>query len=105
MDSPKRPARKPLGPNDLGPLHALLMRGLPDYIDPNNILDVRKLAKAVGISYQALYKWFESGHVSAKRLNTIIYLSEHSVKIPLPNAGEQPWKPLTREDFWDFLSR
>ena len=103
---PKKRRGKPARAKDLGPLHKLLTRGLPDFIDENGVLDVRKLAIPVGISFQALYKWFENNQVSAKRLETILHLSANTKKVPAPASnGGVEWVPLVRDDFWEFLSR
>lgn len=103
---PKPKRDKTSRAKDLGPLHALLTRGLPDFLDKKGELDTRKLAKEIAISYQALYKWFENSRVSKKRLATILHLSENTKNKPTKEAnGGVKWEPLVRDDFWDFLSR
>lgn len=83
----------------LSELHKTLTRGLPDFVDEFGVLDTRKLAKKIGISFQAIYGWLNHNRISRKRVETVIYLSESTVKVPAD------WKPLTKEDLWDFLSK
>ena len=63
MDEAKT-SRRPRKAKDLGPLHDLLKRGLPGYVDDNDVLDVRAIAKEMGISYQAVYLLFQRGSSS-----------------------------------------
>lgn len=84
----------------LGGLHKLLTRGIPDLVDAAGVLDTRVLAKEVGVSYQAVYKWFERNQVPSKRIKTLIRLSKSTKKKPRTD-----WTPITRDDFWEFLSR
>jgi hypothetical protein len=84
-------------PRDLGKLHALLKRGLPDYV-MDNVLDVRGgLADQFGVSYQAMYLWFKRDKIPAKRVDTAIRLSADTVMEP------PGFKPLTRDDLWPFV--
>ncbi len=73
---------------DLGPLHALVARGLPDWIDSQGRLRTHDLAKYLGISYQALYKSFERKRIAPKRVKALILLSENK---------------LTYQDFLEFM--
>ena len=93
-----RPARKRARKaRDLGKLHALLIRGLPDWIDDDGLLRVYDLAKYLGISYQALYAQLSRARISPKRINAVIRLSEQSKK------GDLDFTPLTHSDFAEFL--
>lgn len=69
-------------------LYKVLMEGLPEFQSPRrkDVLDCYKLAETLGISYQAIYKWFERGAVPPKRVNTLIGLpgSKLTLKILLP---------------------
>lgn len=58
------------------PLYMLLYKGLPKFRSKKNAdrLDCRKLSKSLGISYQALYKWFARPAVPPKKLNALIAL-------------------------------
>ena len=95
IDQPKRKrARKA---RDLGQLHALLIRGLPDWVDEDGLLRVYDLAKYIGISYQAAYAFLARERVPPKRINALIYLSERS-----KNGGDD-FVPLTHSDFAEFL--
>lgn len=82
---------------DLGPLHALLVKGLPDYIDENGVLESRRLAEYLGISYQALYASYGRKRMSRKNINAIVKLSHDSVK------RAEDFEPLTHEKFWEFV--
>lgn len=89
---------------DLGPLHAMVARGLPDWIDEDGLLMSYDIAEYLGISYQALYKIFSKNRISAKRVAAIVKLSQESVK-PFqvnPETGE-PYEALTNDDFWEFM--
>jgi hypothetical protein len=76
---------------DLGPLHALLTRGLPSFVDVTGTLRTPDLAKYLGISYQALYKSFERNRIAPKRAKAIILLSK------------QGPSPLCYDDFVEFM--
>lgn len=78
---------KPRG-RDLGPLHALLLRGLPDFVDATGLLRTPEIAKYLGISQQALYQAFQRNRIAPKRAKGIILLSENR---------------LTYEDFVEFM--
>lgn len=101
---PKPKRRKPLLTKDLGKLHALLERGLPDFHDEGS-LDVRALSGKIGISYQAMYKWFEREQVGAKRIKRLVELSAATKNRPKPkiiDGKKSPWTPLQHDDFWEF---
>lgn len=100
-DKPTRKPRpkKPKARTEyLGKLHILLTKGLPDMVDEQGILDTRALAKYLGISYQALYKWFEREQIPPKRIGGILVLSKKQKK-------HEGFSPLVRDDFWEFMSR
>ena len=78
----------PKTPKDLGPLHALMLRGLPSWVDPNGFLRTYDLAKYLGISYQALYKIFDRNKIAPKRVKALVLLSEGA---------------LTLDDFAEFM--
>ena len=82
-------------------LYALLKMGLPDFVK-DGVLQVQTLAKTIGISYQAAYKWFERGTVSPQRITALCDLSESTKAKPF-GTKEKPWKPLSRNDFWPFM--
>lgn len=83
---------------DLGRLHALLIRGLPDWIDDDGILMLKEIAKHCGVSPQAAYKWLERESLLPKRIAALVKMSEESRK-PFPEG----YGPLTKADFWEFL--
>lgn len=97
LDSYPKPKRsKPPKTGDLGRLHALLKRGLPEYVH-DDVLDVRKLSSHVGVSYQAMYKWFEREQISSRRVGAIVHLSNKTKNRPLD------FEPLVHDDFWEFM--
>lgn len=95
--------------NNLGELHALMKRGLPEYIDKNGFLDARKLAIEMQITYQALYAIFRRGTIQRRRIETACFLSEKTKKKNRPavmtdkDGKEVPWRPLVLDDFWPFM--
>lgn len=100
----ERPARGPrantvVSSTDLGKLHKLLAKGLPDLVTEAGIFDVERLAKHFGISFQAVYKWFEREQIPAKRVMPVVLLSKNQ-----KNIGAK-FKPLVRDDFWEFMSK
>lgn len=82
---------------DLGPLHALLIRGLPDWVDETGLFLIYDLAKHLKMSAQGIYGWLDRGKVPPKRVFELVELSESS-----KNQGED-FKPLTHTDFAGFL--
>lgn len=84
-------------PRDLGKLHALLIKGLPDWVDDKGVLRVYDLAKYCGVSYQAAYKWMERNRISKKRVETFVNLSQTTKNKP------EGFVPLNREEFWEFV--
>ena len=91
---PKKRARKA---RNLGKLHALLIRGLPDWVDEEGVLRTYDLARYLAISYQALYKIYERDKLSGKRLKALVHLSEQTVNRP------EGFEPLTYEQLAEFL--
>lgn len=65
----KYPARRARKQKDLGPLHDLLTRGLPEYVDEGGMLDVKRLAIDLSVAYQSVYHIFTRGSISKKRIN------------------------------------
>lgn len=104
---PKPKRKKPAPPAELGKLHAILVEGLPDYLDENGGLNVRKVSAKIGISFQAMYKWFDREQISAKRIKAIVQLSENTQNRPKPklvNGKKVSWQPLQHDDFWEFMA-
>jgi hypothetical protein len=85
-------------------LEQVLYNGLPHYRMEYRgylILDSKRLARDMGISYQALYQWFVRNRVSAKRAKQLIAISEkYQRKFP-----REEFTPLTRDDFWEFYAK
>src|SRR5690606_6656469 len=96
---PKPKRKKAPRTEFLSELHKVLTRGLPDFVDEFGVLDTRRLARKIGISFQAIYGWLGNNRISKKRVETVIHLSESTANKP------DEWKPLTKEDLWDFLSK
>lgn len=72
--------------SDLGPLHDLLLRACP--ADRRGRRSIMILADKLGVSYQNVYKWIESGRIPPKRVMDIVTVSKGSV---------------TREELLDFV--
>lgn len=90
---PKQPRKA----KDLGKLNNLLIRGLPDWLDDDGILRTYDLAKYLGVSYQAAYKWFDRNRIPPKRIPALLKLSAES------KARPEDFQPLTADDFMGFL--
>ncbi len=88
-----------------GPLHDVLTRALPDFkskVKGEDICDLNKLAAALDMSKQGVYKWFKPGRknqIPPNQVDRIVEMS-HQQK-----TGGSGFRPITREDFWDFLPR
>lgn len=105
IEEPK--TRKPKKAKELGPLHDLLMRGLPDYMN-GEMFDTHKLARTMKVTRAAIYKWFEKNQVPSKRAAEFIRLSEATKNKPKTmqvGGREVKWTPLNREDFWEFITQ
>lgn len=96
-------------PNDLGKLHALLTRALPEFVE-DGVLDVRRLATQIGdgISYQAVYAWFERERLHYRRAQELCQMSRATEPRfrPAPkfvDGNLVEWQPATMEDFIEFL--
>lgn len=71
----------PKTPRDLGPLHALIKSGLPNWVDNTGFLRTYDLAEYLGISYQALYKIFDRNKIAPKRVKALVLLSDGKLKL------------------------
>lgn len=101
--------RRPRKTKDLGPLHDLLKRGLPEYVDEDGVLNVSRIAEQLGISKTAVYHFFSRKSISKKRIAAVCYLSKktkpaHRPETMVVNGKEVPWAPLVLDDFWPFIS-
>jgi hypothetical protein len=85
------------GHANLGKLHDLLVKGLPDYKYEGGF-NAKGVAGDLGISPQAIYKWFERESISPNRIKQLVSLSEKTL-----NRGEN-FVALKRDDFWPFIS-
>lgn len=63
--------------NNLGPLHGLLLDACPP--DEKGHRSIMRLAELLGVSYQNVYKWIESGRIPPKRVKDIMEVSNGSV--------------------------
>lgn len=104
-----KPETGPKTHPSLGKLHDLLTYGLPEFVN-EGVLDVRRLAAALddGISYQAVYKWFERNRIAPRRATQICQMSRATEPRFRPatrfvNGEEVSWRPLCRDDFWEFM--
>jgi len=86
-----------------GPLHDLITRALPDLVDQEHgVANLHKLAEALEMTYQGVYKWFKPGRqnlISTNRVDRIVEMSRNQSNPP------EGFKPVTQADFWDFLPR
>ena len=88
-----------------GPLHDVLTRALPDFksqVKGEDMCDLNKLATALDMSKQGVYKWFKPGRknrIPPTQVNRIVAMSQSQ------KTGGRDFKPITREEFWDFLPR
>lgn len=101
--------KRPRKAKDLGPLHDLLKRGLPAYVDENDTLDVRAIAAEIGISKTAVYYFFSRNSISKKRIATVCRMSAETKladrpKTVIVDGKEKPWSPLVLDDFWPFMA-
>jgi len=88
-----------------GPLHDVLTRALPDFkskVKGEDICDLNNLAVALGMSKQGVYKWFKPGRKNQIPPNQVDRIVEMSAQ---QKHGGHGFKPITREDFWEFLPR
>lgn len=88
-------------PVSRGPLHEVFTRGLPDLVnEEHKICDINKLAKALEVTPQCIYRWMPVGKhptIPLRQADRIIALSEKQT------TGSDDFKPLTRDDFIKFL--
>lgn len=88
-----------------GPLHDVLTRALPDLRSDTvgeEFCDLTKLAKALSLSKQGVYKWFKPGRKNQIPRNQVERIVEMSKR---QTTGGHDFTPITREDFWEFLPR
>ena len=107
MTTEKKTAKQVRG--EIGPLRKLLTRGLPEYC-VDGVLDVNRLSDTLGISYQAMYKWFDRDMISVKRITEICALSKATKPANRPDMmviddEDVRWTPLEPNDFWAFMGR
>lgn len=64
------------------PLYRTLYRGLPEHHSKRfpTQLDRYKIARELGISHQAVYKWLDAGELPAKRMKQLIALEGSTLK-------------------------
>lgn len=101
--------RAPRKVKDLGPLHELLKRGLPEFVDDDGVLDVAAVAERMGISKTAVYYFFSRKSISKKRIAMVLELSKKTKPRKRPatmivNGKQVPWSALTLDDFWPFMN-
>lgn len=91
---PKKPRRV----KDSSRLNALLIRGLPEWVNQDGVLETYRLAEYLNMSPQALYKQFRRERIAPRRIAALIKLSNDTDPKP------EEFKPLTSEDFMEFLA-
>lgn len=74
----KKPAAVPerSRPGSLGKLYDLLDAHFPAHRTRLGQLNIRVLSKELGLSTQAMYRWFSSDRLPARKLAVLIELSE-----------------------------
>ncbi len=88
-----------------GPLHDVLTRALPDFrstVKGEDFCDLNKLAEALNMSKQGVYKWFKPGRanqIPRTQVDRIVEMSQNQKTAP----GN--FVPVTQADFWDYLPR
>ena len=61
-------------------LYAALHDGLPGYRSRRpNVLAVRKLAKDLSMSYQAIYRWFDRGRLPRHQIKRLVALESSTL--------------------------
>lgn len=84
-----------------GELHILLSRGLPDLCDSSGIMEVRKLADALNVRTQTVYKWMRNGHkhqLPKNQVDRILELSKQQLNV------DKKFKQLQIADLWPFVT-
>lgn len=87
----------------MGELHDLLTKKLPDFVDPNSgVCNLKTLAKARGITFQGVYKWFRN-----KKKNRVTYqLAEWLVDLSKKQTtGGPKFVPMTFDDIKRFIGK
>lgn len=66
-----------------GPLYKLLYRRLAWLHSPqqSKIIDVHKLAEALGYSHEAVYKWLRAGKLSPKGAKALVKISRKKLAL------------------------
>ncbi|MFC5394228.1 hypothetical protein [Bosea vestrisii] len=84
-----------------GPLHDLITKALPDFVDDgDSVANLHKLADALDLTYQGVYKWFRPGRknqIAKNQVQRIVAMSEQQT------SGGADFVPVKSADFWEFL--
>lgn len=84
-----------------GPLYDFVWKCLPTYRTSRNIVDVPELADAMGLSKEAIYKWFRSGNLTAPNARKLQELSSESRNLELLKQSDI--QPPAITDFYEFV--
>lgn len=95
--TPDSDAKTPRRVKDSSKLNALLIRGLPNWVNEAGVLDTYGLAEHLNMSAQALYKQFKNDRIAPRRISAIVALSAET------KTDDPDFKPLTSEDLMAFL--
>ena len=68
-------------PGSLGALFDVIDEAFPTYRTRLGQLDIRNLSIAIGISHQAMYRWFNNDRLPARNMKTLISLSKGRLSI------------------------
>lgn len=82
------------------PLYKFLTAALPDWRTPTGILDVVGLADEIGLSKEAIYKWFRTGNLPAKRCRELHEISQRESNLNILAAENT--EPPELSAFYDF---
>lgn len=82
------------------PLYKFLSEVLPAWRTPSGILDAVALASEVGVSKEAVYKWFRTGNLPARRARELHDLSQRESNVLA--LSEEGVEPPELSAFYDF---
>lgn len=83
------------------PLYKFLYSVLPHWRTVSGILDVPTIAGALGMSTQAIYKWFHRGNLPAKRARELYALCQEPENLALLRESGVA-NPPELEAFYQF---
>lgn len=80
---------RPTWPNE--PLYQFCEQALPAWHTDTGILDIVRISAELGLSKEAVYKWFRTGNLPAKRARELHALSTRDSNLAaLADSGTAP---------------